>query len=289
LVKPGTYYLNIGNQLCRDENHGLQVLLIEGSPCLTSTYKIKKCIAKIYQDDLFIELDSLKQGIDYLLNIDGFLGDYCEFQIQLATQPQGFPQEMHAIDTESVVGTQREQHVHLKWTVEESLAAAINGIEIWRKEKSDKKYQQIKTMQLNKNTYGSIVNNYEYTDTIRKSGEYSYRIIGVDYDGKYDHTFAQKTIYFQTKIKSAEVTVPLNYVAGTPVKIIFFDPILGIVLKDYTFILESKMHQKLTLSLSDYISINSRRIDVVEQNLRTKKRIVYHYSVSPNGEVISVR
>ncbi|HEY8935167.1 MAG TPA: hypothetical protein VIM65_08100 [Cyclobacteriaceae bacterium] len=286
LTKSGTYYLNFSNQLCRDDNHGLQVLLIEGSPCLTSTYKIKKCLAKIHQNDLFIKLDSLKQGIDYLLNVDGFLGDYCEFDIQLATEPDGFPLEMHSMNIQSVI-TQKEHVVNLKWTVDESLSDVMNEFEVWRKEKSDKKYKRIAGVPLNRNTYGSIMKNYEYTDTLKKSGEYTYQIMGIDYDGKYNYNLAQKTIHFRGEInKSAEAVIHLNYSIGTPLQIIVFDPVLGVVLKDSTFTLESKMHQKLTLSFSEYISVSQRRIDIVEQNMRTKKRIVHHYSVSSNGEVI---
>src|SRR5688572_29456322 len=54
----GKFFLNISSQQCRDLQ-GIQVVVIEGNPCEVKTYRILKCIPKVFQDDVFIELDSL--------------------------------------------------------------------------------------------------------------------------------------------------------------------------------------------------------------------------------------
>lgn len=69
----GRYFLNITGQQCRDKK-GIQVLLIEGDPCKTQTYRLLKCVSKLPSEDTYVVLDGIRSGISYLINIDGFLG-----------------------------------------------------------------------------------------------------------------------------------------------------------------------------------------------------------------------
>src|SRR3954465_1716422 len=77
LEAAGNYYLNISGQKCRDKR-AVQVLIIEGNPCETPNYRILECVSRGLQSDVFIPLQSLRAKTLYLVNIDGFLGDYCD-------------------------------------------------------------------------------------------------------------------------------------------------------------------------------------------------------------------
>lgn len=70
----GRYYLNVGEQDCL-QKRGIQVLLIEGDPCVIPSYEVRRCIPKLALQDTYVILDSLRKDVPYLLNIDGFLGD----------------------------------------------------------------------------------------------------------------------------------------------------------------------------------------------------------------------
>ena len=75
-VKPtgtGPLFLNVSNQVCKNQ-HGVQMVIIEGDPCKTDLYRLTKCIPFTDQSDFFVRLDSLDPHQEYLINIDGYLG-----------------------------------------------------------------------------------------------------------------------------------------------------------------------------------------------------------------------
>jgi hypothetical protein len=124
--------------LCRDFR-GIQVVVIEGNPCEIKSYRILQCIPKINQDDVFIELDSLKGGMQYLVNIDGFLGDFCEFKIQLSKALRGLPRVVENLDTLGMQASLQGREVTIRWSVHESVAEEIMSFAIYRSASDDQK------------------------------------------------------------------------------------------------------------------------------------------------------
>lgn len=100
----GTYYLNISSQDCRN-SRGVQAIVIEGNPCEAANYKILHCTPQIVQEDVFIEISDVRSDRTYLVNIDGFLGDFCNFDIQLSSYPVGFSLTARNLDTLKLTST----------------------------------------------------------------------------------------------------------------------------------------------------------------------------------------
>lgn len=148
--KPGTYFLNVSSQECR-EKKGVQAVIIEGNPCEIKTYKILKCLSQIRQDDVFIRLDSLKPQITYLVNIDGFLGDFCDFKIQLSSRADGQP-----LETKRPASRKDQQRsiVRFEWTVSGERIEDIQKFKVYRRKSTSIKSVLVSEQYSMRNAYG---------------------------------------------------------------------------------------------------------------------------------------
>jgi hypothetical protein len=172
VVEPGDYYINIGAQACRDSK-GVQMILIEGNPCEVTTYKILECIDQIRTEDVFIEAKALKSKTQYLINIDGFLGDFCEFNIELSDKPKGFPRKDVNLDTLKIESHLESKVVTMTWSIDEKMARDISEFKIFRNSKF------VGELGMNRNAYGLANNKFQFIDTLRSAGTYSYNIYGI--------------------------------------------------------------------------------------------------------------
>lgn len=176
-IKPqvsGPLYLNVSNQRCRDQ-HGVQVVMLEGDPCKTDSYQLKKCIPFTDQADFFVTLDSLRIGEEYLINIDGFLGDRCEFDIAFSSDPAGLPIHPPVLKGTSFMGTRKDSLVELRWRVPDSRLSQLKEFTIARKTiRGKRSFMWNKPMVYN--AYGAPQKDYTITDTLREKGEYLYNL-----------------------------------------------------------------------------------------------------------------
>lgn len=170
--RPGNYFINIASQKCRDSK-GVQMIVIEGNPCETSTYKILECIPQIRTEDVFVELASLRANVQYLVNIDGFLGDFCEFSIELAGKPKGLPRKDVDLDTLDIDSRLENKVVTMKWSIAENLAKEIREFKIFRNS------NLITEFGTSRNAYGQAKNTFQFVDTLTTPGTYKYNIYGI--------------------------------------------------------------------------------------------------------------
>jgi hypothetical protein len=122
-IKPSTqgpFFLNVLSQQCK-KLYGVQMVVIEGDPCKTTSYKLKKCIPFSDQSDFFVRLDSLIAGREYLINIDGYLGDFCKFSIEFSSTHKGIPVEARNQNAIQLAKTLQDSILHLEWTIPDSL------------------------------------------------------------------------------------------------------------------------------------------------------------------------
>jgi hypothetical protein len=172
VAKAGDYFINIAAQKCRDSK-GIQVIIIEGNPCQVSSYKILECISQIRTEDVFVEVPSLKANVQYLVNVDGFLGDFCEFNIELSDKPKGLPRKDVNLDTLKIESRIEQKVVTMKWTLDEKLAQDIREFRIVRN--SD----VIGAIATGRNAYGRAAKDYNFIDTLKDPGVYNYNIYGI--------------------------------------------------------------------------------------------------------------
>lgn len=170
--EPGNYFINISAQSCRDSK-GVQMIVIEGNPCEVSTYKILDCINQIRTEDVFVELNSLKANVQYLVNIDGFLGDFCQFDIELSDKHKGLPRKDVNLDTLKLDSRLEKKIVTMNWSIDEKMARDISEFRIFRNSNF------VTELGMSRNAYGIAGNSFQFVDTLNAAGVYNYKIYGI--------------------------------------------------------------------------------------------------------------
>jgi hypothetical protein len=173
----GIFFLNIASQKCRDKQ-GVQLIIIEGNPCEVESYKILQCIPQIRTEDVFVELGNLKTNTEYLINVDGFLGDYCEFDLELSDRPKGLPRQPQNLDALKIESRMENKIVSMDWTIDENMAKELTTFRIVR-QLNRQRAEVVGEISMGRNAYGLGSNKYQFTDTLESMGNYRYDIYGI--------------------------------------------------------------------------------------------------------------
>jgi hypothetical protein len=174
----GRYFVNISGQQCRD-TRGVQLVVLTGTPCQPTTYRVLSCSSLGSQDDVFVTLDSLRAGQPYLLNVDGYLRDYCQFNLTVSRTPRGLPD---AALPPAGAASQPNPVVTLRWTLPDSLGA-VRQFRVWRREAAAFHTTAQATVPVVRSTFGTTTTGYSWTDTLRTPGRYLYQITTEATDG----------------------------------------------------------------------------------------------------------
>lgn len=232
----GRYYINIGSQKCRDVR-GVQLVVLTGQPCQPATYRILSCISLGTQDDVFVTLDSLRAGQPYLLDVDGYLKDYCQFTLQVSSQAVGMPVSYLPPNPTRVLPT-ASRVVQLSWKLPDSLAAAP-GFRIMRREVHDYRSTEVTLVPVRRDTYGQAETAYTATDTLPKPGTYDYQVVTTKAENgpnptrlrQWWYSFGAAAMPGTAPVAGATVEVPLRkYPSKARLSIVVTDPRSGRVL-----------------------------------------------------------
>jgi hypothetical protein len=174
----GTYFVNIGGQRCRDVR-GVQLVVLTGTPCEPATYRVLSCTSLGTQDDLFVTLPNLQAGQPYLLDVDGYLKDYCSFSLQVSGRARGVPATPTPALPNKAPGT--SQVITLSWQVPDSLTAAAY-CRVLRREQREFRAREVGRVPVAHNTYGLRQATYTLTDTLPGVGNYLYQVVAESED-----------------------------------------------------------------------------------------------------------
>ena len=167
----GRYFVNIGGQQCRDVR-GVQLVVLTGTPCQPATYRVLSCTSLGSQDDVFVTLDSLQAGQPYLLNVDGYLRDFCRFNLAVSTEPRGLP----ALEAPAPAAPQLNAVVTLRWNLPDSLGA-VPQFRVWRRASTDFRAATRDTVPVTRTTLGAATTGYTWRETLTQPGTYLYQVV----------------------------------------------------------------------------------------------------------------
>lgn len=278
----GKFFLNISSQQCRDQR-GIQAIVIEGNPCEIKTYKILQCISKIHQDDVFIELDSLKSGVQYLVNIDGFLGDFCDFDIQFSSKPTGLPRVMSNRDTLNMKTSLKGSVVTIQWSVDETVAEEIKNFKVFRLEKGVQKSSLIGEAPLKANALGDYSKDYMLQDSLVKPGNYLYRIFGVQKETEYPILLDQQPVSFRPSNASEEGStwayIPIDLKEGDPFLVLVFNRVDYSLLRKYTGEFNQAKDSTFEVNLNEFVATGVKEFIILtsEKNSRQSKEFYFMF------------
>jgi hypothetical protein len=283
----GKLFLNVSNQQCR-KKFGVQVLVIEGNPCEANTYKLLHCESFTDQNDTFITIDSVEANKEYLINIDGFLGDICSFDIQLATKPKGYPLKQKSLDTLQLQAKLDQNIVTLNWRVDEGVREELEFFEVHRQLSTAFRSQLLKEVLLQFNAQGKSLDNYQCTDTLKEKGTYIYNIIGISKSGERRLLDYKRIGYWPLGVYRTSprlvASVPLNFKKKSDVDLLIMNELSGEVLFKRTCVECSD--QELSIDLTNEVLRGVQRFRIEVYHLRSKSQTAYNYRVSQDGMML---
>lgn len=170
----GRHFINVSGQRCRDVR-GVQLVVLTGQPCQPATYRILSCTSLGTQNDVFVTLDSLHAGQRYLLDVDGYLKDFCQFTLQVSGRAVGMPVSYFPPNPTRTLPT-ASRLVELNWTLPDSLTTAP-ACRIMRREVHQYRSTEVHRVPVRRNTYGRPETAYTVTDTLPGPGIYDYQVV----------------------------------------------------------------------------------------------------------------
>ena len=170
----GRYFVNIGGQRCRDVR-GVQLVVLTGEPCQPATYHVLSCTSPGTQDDVFVMLENLRAGQRYLLDVDGYLKDFCQFTLQVSGRAMGVPAVPPPAPLAGALpGTSRV--VQVSWALPDSLVGAPS-CRVLRREQHEFRSTERCRVPVGRNSYGGRPAAYATTDTLPRPGYYLYQVV----------------------------------------------------------------------------------------------------------------
>lgn len=284
----GRLFLNIADQVCA-KKYGVQVVVIEGNPCMTSSYKLRHCQSFTNQNDTYIELDSLQAGQLYLINIDGFLADVCDFTIQLSTKPLGIPISEYVSEKQKSSISCVQNVVSVSWQVESPRLDSLDFFELYRQRRGAFKNEKIGQMGLRHNALGKATTTYTYIDTLSSYGLYEYTIIGVFNKEMKREVVGKESIEFLEVLKenSRRRHIASVYLHGRKKEDIDFLILNAatseVIMKEYC---TACSNQRIDFDLTKYVNQGIEKFWIESFQTKTRQQKQYIFYIDKVGNLV---
>jgi hypothetical protein len=261
------YYIIIKNQNCRDIN-GVQLLVLDGILCQPSTYELMECVSTSTQDDIFVTLRKLKSNHTYIINLDGYLNDFCDFEIGVSSKLPDF--NVDALYKTSVNYSINNGIVKFDWKLSEELQnKGVSHFEINRRFQSDKKYLKIKDVEVERTVDRNYLVDYTFTDTLLKEGTYHYKVVAVSMDEKKFLIDELTFKGFPQIINPNVITLDLGWNENTKIKVEIYNWLNHQLLNSYT----TKYTEKnFSVDLNSFYTNEVMRLKVIITDSKGRKR-----------------
>ncbi len=276
--KNSTLYINILGQKCRDLK-GVQLVVLKGEPCNTETYEILTCVSLATQDDIYVESDSLEKNQEYLINIDGYLHDFCAFQMEVSATPRGFSPEPVLNLTSNP--SRSANVVHMDWAMPDSMGQEIREFEIYKRVHPNFKSEYLDAVPVVSNAFGEFENHYSFEDSIEANTTVYYTLAAKDIYGK-SIVFANYKFHYRPEPNKPRqipsIKVPLeNLKNNTPVGIMVYDFHTKQLLDKHNFAYKKGDLDfvKLTTYKFTNIGVYKLLVLVIDYKKQTKQEYIY--------------
>ncbi|MEQ8530728.1 MAG: hypothetical protein RIB86_02680 [Imperialibacter sp.] len=169
-----SFYVNVRHERCKDDR-GVQLVVFKGELCQTESYEIVSCNSPASADDFYFKVNSPEPNIRYFMIIDGYLGDFCDFTIEVSDKANGLPVLIEDPLAEGILEA-NEKTVDLRWEYQPDTSEVSHFSVIRTSKASNKRWQ----LPLAFNSRGGVGSEYLLKDTLTEVGKYSYDVYLVD-------------------------------------------------------------------------------------------------------------
>ncbi len=220
------------------------------------------------------------------MNIDGYLGDFCKFNLELSRIPKGLPITTSINKLIKLKGTAANEAVILKWYATQSQLDSIGSFEIYRSKKTEVKSTLIASIPVYSNALGSRNENYAHIDSLFSDGEYRYRVIGIS---KITHS---RTLLDEVLVEfypehDYTAIIPLNFSKKGALTIFILDAENSnrtLHAGQYNYLQPGN----LPVSLTEYAQIGIKRFWIKIRNERTKESRLFGYYIDEMSHLQSI-
>ncbi|MEO5976453.1 MAG: hypothetical protein ABIS36_16470 [Chryseolinea sp.] len=285
----GKYYINLSAGKCKDTK-GIQAIVIEGNPCEVNTYKILKCVSQIRYRDSFIEIDSMEAGTTYLVNIDGFLGDYCDFSIQFGSNPVGVSVEGRAMKKLDLSSTSEAGVEKLSWKLPFNLKDSIVSFTVYRRPDHRRMADLRTVMPLEINAKREYQPDYSFADTIQARRPCGYQIAGNMKDKRQivlDERFVKASDAHQNQNGEFKISFNLEYQDESKLQVLLIDALRDAVLWKRTFTFSEILDRNQSFYVGDEVRKGIGNFKIVVIDLKTRRKREMLYFVDNGGKLNS--
>ena len=177
-------------------------MVFTGKLCKTESYNIVSCNSPATAEDFYYKVSRPIPGIAYFMIIDGYLGDFCDFTIDVSDKANGLPIEKKEPLALGAI-EETEGIVELRWAYQPD-TADVSQFSVIRTGKTDVKQRQFP---LAANSRGGVTSEYLMKDTLTEYGTYAYDVYLVDRNGEHHLYFHQEAVLKEALPKREDTTV----------------------------------------------------------------------------------
>ncbi|MEO8474899.1 MAG: hypothetical protein ABI477_22040 [Chryseolinea sp.] len=230
----------------------------------------------------------MEANATYLINIDGFLGDYCEFSIQFSSNPHGVSVDTQGVKKLDLLGTSAGGIETLFWKLPLSLKDSIVSFSVYRKSDQYHVSALSAVVPLEINVKGEYQTNYTYIDSVQGKRPYSYQIIGNlgDYGQiALDEWFVQANV--ANNCTKFRILFDLDYRDKSNLQILLVDAVRDVVLAQRTLNYSAVLDKNQNFYVGDDVrkGISNFRVVIVDLKSRRKREILFF--VDDEGKVMT--
>lgn len=289
--EPQAYFLNLSRLSCRSSN-GIQVIIIEGNPCETRNYRVIQCIRQIRNEEVFIPLGMVMANTTYLIEIDGFDGDHCDFGIQVARRPYGLPMKFDETGrpgAASAAGTQGDSLVDISWKVPVASLEQIDQFRLYRLMEQDF-IRLERAVPTARNAYGKPADTYVIRDTLPSPGDYLYRVYGYPQNDLPVLIKEVRVSYVKAKkslpAASQQIVIDPRFSQKTEYAVRVYESEQLSILHAFGGVYDPAQPIPISIDLKEFINAGHKAYMVVLINKATREAKEFYYRVDARGYVV---
>lgn len=222
------FYINVRHERCKNDR-GVQLVVFTGELCQTETYRIVSCNSPASASDFYFKVERPEAGTTYFMIIDGYLGDFCDFTIEVAGRANGLPvvvKEPLSKGATKVV----DKVVHLQWQyLPDTIEASYFAVRRSSSAADEKRW----VVPVSHNSRGGVAAEYFLADTLSNYDRFLYRVFLVDANNEH-HPFFKRQVVSQAPQQARIATTaffPFAVKKKTNLQVTITDTVSGRVLR----------------------------------------------------------